>query len=151
VLRCAAGRAESQHRNLARADVASFELRLPATFATVSADEIDAYLAELEEPKRRTLEELRRMIREVLPEGEEGLSYGVPAFKVGGKPVVGFAAAAKHLSYFPHSGQVITDLASDLVGYSTSKGGFRFNIGEVPPKELVEKLIAARLAELETN
>jgi len=55
----------------------------------VSAEEIDQYLDALEEPKRATLARLRRTILDILPEAEQGISYGVPAFKVGGKTIAG--------------------------------------------------------------
>lgn len=111
-------------------------------------NEIDAYLAELSDPARSTLEEVRHRILAVLPNAGQGLSYGVPAFSIGGKVVAGFAAAKRHLSYFPHSGSVITRLAADLEGYGTSKGTVRFPLDEPLPETLVERLIAARLEEL---
>ena len=46
----------------------------------MSAAEIDAYLAALDDPKRSTLEALRRSILQVVPEAEQGISYGMPAF-----------------------------------------------------------------------
>ena len=72
----------------------------------VSAQEIDQYLDALEEPKRGTLAQLRRRILDVIPEAEQGMSYGLPAFKIRGKTVAGFAAFKNHLSYLPHSGSV---------------------------------------------
>ena len=51
----------------------------------VSAEEIDRYLDALQEPKRATLARLRQTILDILPEAEQGISYGVPAFKVGGR------------------------------------------------------------------
>jgi uncharacterized protein YdhG (YjbR/CyaY superfamily) len=72
----------------------------------VSAQEIDQYLDALEEPKRTTLAQLRQTIAGILPEAEQGISYGVPAFKVRGKTIDGFAAFKNHLSYLPHSGSV---------------------------------------------
>ena len=67
----------------------------------MSQREIDEYLAALDEPKRSTLEELRRTILEVIPEADQGMSYGMPAFKVGGKVVAGFAAFKNHLELLP--------------------------------------------------
>ncbi len=111
----------------------------------MSAQEIDEYLDGLEEPKRGTLASLRRTILDVLPEAEQGISYGVPAFKVRGKTVAGFAAFKNHLSYLPHSGSVFPQLAGELAGYSTSSGALRFGIDEPLPAPLVRKLIAVRL------
>lgn len=114
----------------------------------MSTEEIDAYLAELDEPKRGTLEALRTTILEVVPDAEQCISYGMPAFKVGGKAVAGFAAFKQHLSYFPHSGTVLSELPEETAGYAGTKGTLRFAVDEPLPAALVEKLIAVRLAEL---
>lgn len=114
----------------------------------MSAAEIDAYLAELEEPKRSTLETLRARILEVIPDAEQGLAYRMPVFSVAGKHVAGFAAFTNHLSYLPHSGRVLTTLADDVSAYSTSKGALRFPVDRPLPKALVRKLVRARLAEV---
>ena len=111
----------------------------------VSAQEIDQYLDALEEPKRTTLARLRQMILDVLPEAEQGISYGLPAFKIRGKTIAGFAAFKNHLSYLPHSGSVFPQLKDELEGYSTSSGALRFEIDRPLPVQLVEKLIAVRL------
>ncbi len=111
----------------------------------VSAQEIDAYLDGLEEPKRTTLARLRQTILEIVPEAEQGISYGLPAFKVRGKTIAGFAAFKNHLSYLPHSGSVFPQLKDELQGYTTSSGALRFGIGQPLPVPLVEKLIAVRL------
>ena len=110
--------------------------------------EIDSYLANLDDPKRTTLEALRKTILEVVPEAEEGLAYGAPAFRVQGKAVAGFAAHQAHLTYLPHSGSVLSELGEDVAGYETSKGALKFAVDRLLPKRLVKKLVAARLREL---
>jgi uncharacterized protein YdhG (YjbR/CyaY superfamily) len=110
--------------------------------------EIDRYLARLGEPQRRTLEALRKSIMEVVPEAEQCISYGMPAFKVQGKTVAGFAAFKNHLSYLPHSGSVLATLPDDVEPYETSKGSLKFAINKPLPKRLVKKLIRARMQEL---
>ena len=110
---------------------------------------MDAYLAGVEEPKRGTLEALRRSIRAVVPHAEECLSYGVPAFRVDGKVVAGFAAFTSHLAYLPHSGQVLADLEDRLDGYERTKGSLHFAVDEPLPDELVRCLVEAKLAILE--
>ncbi len=113
----------------------------------MSADEIDAYLAGIEEPKRSTLEALRRTIQEILPDAEQCISYSMPAFKVQGKAIAGFAAFKNHLSYFPHSGSVLPQLGDAVAGYKGSKGTLQFPIDQPLPRELVEQLIAVRRRE----
>ena len=111
----------------------------------MSVAEIDAYLAELEEPKRSTLRDLRRTIVDLVPDAEQGISYGMPAFRLHGKAVAGFAAFKNHLSYFPHSGSVIPEL-EELVGdYATSKGTLQFPVDQALPRALVQQLLAVRI------
>ncbi len=111
----------------------------------MSAEEIDQYIDALDEPKRTTLARLRQTILQILPEADQGISYGLPAFKVRGKTIAGFAAFKNHLSYLPHSGSVFPQLQDELKGYTTSSGALRFGIDEPLPVPLVEKLIAVRL------
>jgi uncharacterized protein YdhG (YjbR/CyaY superfamily) len=111
----------------------------------VSAEEVDHYLDTVEEPKRTTLAHLRQTILEIIPEAEQGIAYGCPAFKIRGKTVAGFAAFKHHLSYLPHSGSVFPVMAEELAGYSTSTGALRFDVDESLPPELVQRLISVRL------
>jgi uncharacterized protein YdhG (YjbR/CyaY superfamily) len=111
----------------------------------MSVEQIDRYLDALEEPKRTTLARLRQTILDILPDAEQAISYGLPAFKVRGKTIAGFAAFKNHLSYLPHSGSVFPELKDELKGYSTSSGALRFGIDEPLPPPLVKKLIAVRL------
>lgn len=114
----------------------------------MARDEIDTYLAELDEPKRSTLEAVRRSILAVVPDAEEGLSYGHPAFKVKGTAVAGVAAHAAHLGYMPHSGEVVASLGDLLAGYETTKGSVKFPVDQPLPDDLVAALVRARLREL---
>lgn len=115
----------------------------------MSAEEIDDYLAAVEEPKRSTLAALRQAILEVVPDAEQGIAYGVPAFRVRGTTIAGFAAFKNHLSYLPHSGSVLGALAGELAPYTMTKGALHFPIDETLPTALVERLIAVRLREAE--
>ncbi|HEU5426546.1 MAG TPA: DUF1801 domain-containing protein [Actinocrinis sp.] len=111
----------------------------------MAATDIDAYLARLAEPERRTLNKLRADIRALLPEAQECIAYAMPAFKVQGKTVAGFAAFKNHLSYLPHSGSVLPALADDLADYRMTKGSLHFPVDQPLPRALVRKLIATRL------
>ncbi len=113
----------------------------------MSAEEVDEYLSGLEEPKRSTLRTLRATILEVVPDAEEVISYGLPAFRVRGLTVAGFAAFKNHLSYLPFSGSVLGQLADELGGYQMTKSSLHFPVDRPLPKALVEKLISVRLAE----
>jgi uncharacterized protein YdhG (YjbR/CyaY superfamily) len=116
--------------------------------APVSAREVDAYLRALEEPKRSTLQALRRTILEIVPDAEQVISYRVPAFRLGGKTIAGFAAFKDHLSYLPFSGSVLGQLADDLDGYTMTKSALHFPVDRPLSKTLVKRLIRMRLAEI---
>ena len=114
----------------------------------MSAEEIDDYLSGLDEPKRSTLDALRRTILEIVPDAEQVISYKVPAFRANGRIVAGFAAFKNHLSYLPFSGSVLPRFEAELEGYTTTKSSLHFPVDRPLPKALVKKLIAARLAEV---
>lgn len=114
----------------------------------MSADEVDEYLRGVDEPKRSTLQALRRTILEIVPEAEEGISYRVPAFRVRGKVIAGFAAFKDHLSYLPFSGSVLLQLTEELQGYTMTKSALHFPVDRPLPTPLVKKLIAARLRQI---
>lgn len=115
--------------------------------AGMSGEQIDSYLRDLDEPKRTVLQELRRTIHEILPDAEEVISYRVPAFRLRGKVVAGFAAFKNHLSYLPFSCSVLDQLSDELEGYTMTKSSLHFSIDDPLPKALVKKLITVRLAD----
>jgi uncharacterized protein YdhG (YjbR/CyaY superfamily) len=72
------------------------------------------------------------------------ISYNVPAFRVDGQIVAGFASFKNHLSYLPFSGSVLSELKSELEGYTMTKSALHFPVERPLPKTLVRKLIAVR-------
>lgn len=114
----------------------------------MSKAEVDAYLAKVEEPKRTTLQQLRDTILGLVPEAEEVISYQVPAFRLKGGVVAGFAAFKNHLSYLPFSGSVLPKLEAEIGGYSHTVSALHFPIDRPLPSALVEKLVDLRLSEI---
>jgi uncharacterized protein YdhG (YjbR/CyaY superfamily) len=108
------------------------------------AKTIDEYLAVLEEDERAALERLRKTIRAAAPGAEECISYQLPAFRLDGKFLVAFGAAAKHCSFYP--GGVVEEFKDELGDYSVSKGTIRFQPDRPLPAALVRRLVRARIA-----
>src|ERR1700722_6439318 len=108
---------------------------------------IDAYLAQVSEPRRTALEKLRATIRTIIPLAEECLSYKIHAFRVDGKIIAGFAATAKGCSYFPFSGSTLKTLASHLHAHGGTKSALHFDPAKGLAPSLVRRLIRARLPE----
>jgi uncharacterized protein YdhG (YjbR/CyaY superfamily) len=109
---------------------------------------VDEYLAAAPEPQRTTLTQLREILRELLPDATETLSYGVPAFQLEGKTIAGYASFKGHCSYFPHSGSVLSAIADELDGYDWEKGTLRFPVDAPLPKPLVASLVGERLRQV---
>jgi uncharacterized protein YdhG (YjbR/CyaY superfamily) len=110
---------------------------------------IDEYLANVNGAKRAALTKLRRLIRRLVPQAEECISYAMPAFRLRGKVIAGFAATSKGCSYFPFSGSTLGTLANELEGFDKTKSALHFTPEEPLPGGLVRKLLRARIAEIE--
>ena len=108
---------------------------------------IDEYLAGLSPENRSALQRVRRAVHAAAPGAEECISYGIPAFRLKGKLIAGFKAAANGCSFHPMSGDTVARLEGDLAGYETSKGTIRFPARAGLPAALVRKLVKTRIAE----
>lgn len=109
---------------------------------------VDDSLAALPETERGCLQHVIDIARTLVPEAEEGMSYGMPALKLGGKPLLGVVMAAKHLSVFPFSPAVIDAVAGRLEGYSLSKGTIRFTASHQLPDDVLADIVRLRRAEI---
>ena len=106
----------------------------------------DDYLAALDDDKRRALQQLRRDIKTAAPKAEECISYGIPGFRLNGKLLVSYGAAAKHCAFYP--GSTAQAFKKELQDYDTSgKGTIRFTADRPLPSALVRKIVQARIAQ----
>lgn len=111
---------------------------------------VSEYLAEVPEPARATLKELRAAIQSVVPpETTEDISYGMPAFKYKGM-LACYAAFAKHCSLFP-TAYVIDKFKAELKGFSTSKGTVQFTPDKPLPISLIKKMVKAAIKRNESK
>jgi len=109
---------------------------------------IDEYLAGVSDEQRAQLQCLRGMIHAIVPRAEECISYRIPAFRLDGVVVAGFAARTRGCSYYPFSGHTLATLANDLKGYDRTKSALQFDTTRAIPENLLRKLLAARIAEI---
>ena len=109
---------------------------------------IDGYLAGLSAENRAALQKVRRAVHAAAPKAEECIAYGIPAFRLNGKLIAAFKAAAHHCSFHPMSGDTVMTLKADLSGYSTTQGTVRFSARAGLPATLIRRLVRARIAEV---
>ena len=122
----------------------------PNTDTPNAASQVRSYLAALPPDSRRRLTKMRSTIRAVAPGAIEHFSYGVPGFRLDGKPLVWYAAFTHHTSMYPLTAGMRRECAAELAEYETSKGTVRFPLSEPLPLDFVKRLVKARLAEIRT-
>ena len=108
---------------------------------------IDEYLANVRPDHRRTLQKLRRTIQTAVPEAEECISYGIPAFRLKERLLVFFGAWANHCAFYPGSAATLKNFRNELRNFQTSRGTIRFSPERPLPVTLVKKLVKTRIAD----
>jgi uncharacterized protein YdhG (YjbR/CyaY superfamily) len=111
----------------------------------------DEYLATLPDAQKGELERVRKFVRRKVPDAEEATSYGMPAFKYRGRPLLGFKVSKNHLSVFPFSPAAVDAARGQLVGFDLAKGTIRFTTDKPIPDDALERLLAHRLHEIESG
>ncbi len=111
--------------------------------------EVAEAVAAVEDPvARAALEHLAELVAAEAPDAEEGTSYGMPAWRLAGKPLLGFNLATAHVGLFPFSPDVVTAVRDRLDGYGVSKGGIRFDPARPVPDDVVVELLRLRRREI---
>lgn len=110
---------------------------------------VNAYMQGLAEADRNALESLRQQIAWLMPTAAQRLSRGVPFFYYKGKRAVGFRASKGYLSFFIMEGHVLKNMKHDLRDYENSSTVVWFTPDKLLPKALVEKLVKARIKEID--
>jgi uncharacterized protein YdhG (YjbR/CyaY superfamily) len=108
---------------------------------------VPAYLAAAPKDAKAALRQLRAAVRALAPQAEESISYGMPGYKLHGRPLVYYAAFARHVAFFPASGTFLDRFTRELKGYRSGKGTLQFPYGKPLPMALIRKLVKARVTE----
>ena len=111
--------------------------------------ELSDYLDGLPEPQRTAITAIYDRARELVPDAVDGVGYGMPALRYRGKPLLSVMNAKGHIGLYPFSPAALDTVRDDLAGFPLAKGTVRFQPEQPPPVAVLDRLIAARVAEIE--
>jgi uncharacterized protein YdhG (YjbR/CyaY superfamily) len=113
---------------------------------------VDDYITSQPKEMRSLLERVRATIAKAVPGAEEQISYGIPAFKLHGRPVLYFAGWKQHYSLYPSTAPLIAAFRKELAPYEVNnKGTIRFPLSEPVPVKLIAALAKFRAKEVAAN
>lgn len=108
---------------------------------------VEAYIQTFAPEVQTVLEAIRRIIREAAPGAVETIAYGLPAYKLGGKPLVYFGAYPNHIGlYATPTGH--SAFAAELSRYKQGKGSVQFPLSEPMPFDLITRIVQFRVDDL---
>ena len=113
-----------------------------------AAVQVRRYVSSQPAKHRAALRTIRAAIRAMAPKAVEHFSYGIPGFRLDGRPLVWYAAFKQHVSLYPVTAAIQRPLAADIKGYETSTGTIRFPLDEPMPVALIKKIVKARAREV---
>jgi uncharacterized protein YdhG (YjbR/CyaY superfamily) len=124
---------------------------MPLPNETDATRQIDVMLSAFPADKRAALQALRETIASAAPDAVEGISYGLPAFRYRGRPLVSYNATKGHCAFFPMSPAVLDRHRDKLADFDLAKGTVRFSPERPIPGEVVSEIVRERLAEIEAS
>ena len=94
------------------------------------------------------LENIRQIIKSLVPDVDETIRYMIPVYKHKGL-LVGYGAAKNKCSFFVMSTAVLKDFEEELKDFETTDVSIRFKIDKPIPNDLITRIVMARVAENE--
>ncbi len=112
---------------------------------------IDDYIKKFDPNKRKELERIRKIAKEVVPDAQDSISYGMPTLKYKGTSFLGFNIHAHHIGIYPYGGEEIEKLQDKLREYKYSTGAIQVPFDKPIPENLLKEIITLRIARIENN
>lgn len=107
-------------------------------------EDVDDYMAQLQDDRRAAMEQLRNTIRAAAPDATEAISYNMPSFRQDGRFLVSYEAFKRHYSLFPWNDEMVEELGEELKPYAVGKGTIRLPADRPIPVDLVTRIIEIR-------
>lgn len=109
---------------------------------------VDAYIADFPSETQRALQRVRTVVRAVVPDAVETISYGIPTFDLHGVHLVHFGGFSKHVGFYPTPSGTEA-FQAELAGYKSGKGSVQFKLSEPLPEDLIREIVEFRVREVE--
>ncbi len=110
---------------------------------------VDEYIAGVPEPARWRLEQIRELIKQLAPDAQEKISYGIPYYSLNGRLI--YFAYFKNHTNLTIMASGIEHFAKDLRGYTFGKGSIQFPHDKPLPLDFIKRIIKFRVAEQRTK
>jgi len=111
--------------------------------------EVTEYVASLPDPERTVVAGLLDRVRALVPDAEQGTSYGMAAYRHRGRPLVAVVVGPRGCTAYPFSSDVTAAVLATLDGFDATKGGIRFTVDRPLPGEAFDALVTGRRAEID--
>jgi uncharacterized protein YdhG (YjbR/CyaY superfamily) len=108
---------------------------------------VESYLAAQPHEARQAIERLRAIVRKLVPEAHEAISYRILAYKLGGRILLYIAGWKEHVAIYPVTPGLDEALGERLAPYRSGKGTLRFPLSQPLPIKLIENIVRVRVEE----
>jgi uncharacterized protein YdhG (YjbR/CyaY superfamily) len=105
--------------------------------------EVDQYIAGFPPETQKLLEEIRLTLRQVVPEAEEKIGYGIPTLTLNGN-LVHYAAFKNHIGFYP-APRGVAAFKEELAQYKGAKGTVQFPLDKPLPLDLITRIAKFRI------
>ncbi|PYI64577.1 hypothetical protein CVV68_21510 [Arthrobacter livingstonensis] len=109
------------------------------------------YLSTIDGADRAALERVYKIAREIVPEAQEGTSYGMAALIYRGKGLIATVRAKKFLALYPYSGAVVAANLNVLANFETTTGSIHYSAEHQLPDIALQSIVTARRAEIDAK
>ncbi len=113
--------------------------------------EVAEYIAGLDEPARSLIQRFVERATALVPDADEGMSYGMAALRYRGRPLVSVVATRHGYSIFPFSPEVVSHAVPHLEGFESTKGGIRFTDAQPLPDDVFDRIVLDRRGEIDSS
>ena len=114
------------------------------------AKNIDEYLDKIDPQRRAELERIRALVKQLVPDAEEAMSYSMPTLKYKNRALVYFTASKNHMSFMPSS-WAIEELKDKLKGYKTTEHAIQFTLEKPLPETLIKELVLTHVRDIDAD